>query len=123
MLSANATVDLFNQVRLLVEREIGLPESSDEFDGELETTAPPEAALVARGADLVVGSHAHVLQGDGRLGTGYVAYGLGNFAWYTPGATRSSIAGERRSCGTWGTSHSPPPLAGPVSARPAHAHA
>jgi poly-gamma-glutamate synthesis protein (capsule biosynthesis protein) len=39
---------------------------------------------VDRGADVVVGSHAHRLQGAGRLGDGYVAYGLGNYAWYTP---------------------------------------
>ncbi len=43
--------------------------------------------LVEAGADIVVGSHAHRLQGDGRLGPGYVAYGLGNYAWYTEGAT------------------------------------
>jgi poly-gamma-glutamate synthesis protein (capsule biosynthesis protein) len=43
--------------------------------------------IVDAGADLVVGSHAHALQGDGRLGRGYVAYGLGNFAWYSPGRT------------------------------------
>ena len=43
--------------------------------------------LVGAGADVVVGSHAHELQGDGRLGPGYVAYGLGNFAWYSPGVT------------------------------------
>lgn len=42
------------------------------------------ARLVEAGADVVVGSHAHQLQGDGRLGRGYVAYGLGNYAWYTP---------------------------------------
>ncbi|GAB3247547.1 hypothetical protein GCM10027448_10360 [Nocardioides dilutus] len=42
------------------------------------------AQLVERGADVVVGSHAHRLQGDGPLGGGYVAYGLGNYAWYTP---------------------------------------
>lgn len=44
------------------------------------------ADIVAAGADVVVGSHAHLLQGDGRLARGadgYVAYGLGNFAWYT----------------------------------------
>ena len=29
----------------------------------------------------------HPLQGDGRLGRAYVAYGLGNFAWYSPGPT------------------------------------
>ncbi len=43
------------------------------------------ARLVEAGADVVVGTHAHQLQGDGRLGRGYVAYGLGNFAWYAPG--------------------------------------
>jgi len=41
------------------------------------------ADVVASGADVVVGSHTHRLQGDGRLGGGYVAYGLGNYAWYT----------------------------------------
>lgn len=46
------------------------------------------AGLVRAGADVVVGSHAHLVQGDGRLGPGYVAYGLGNYAWYTQdGAT------------------------------------
>jgi poly-gamma-glutamate synthesis protein (capsule biosynthesis protein) len=40
--------------------------------------------LVDRGADLVVGSHTHGLQGDGPLRGGYVAYGLGNFVWYAP---------------------------------------
>lgn len=49
--------------------------------------------LVGAGADVVVGSHAHQLQGDGRLGGGYVAYGLGNFAWYTPGSGATSRTG------------------------------
>jgi poly-gamma-glutamate synthesis protein (capsule biosynthesis protein) len=39
-------------------------------------------ALVAAGADIVVGSHAHVLQGGGRLGSALVGYGLGNFVFY-----------------------------------------
>lgn len=39
-------------------------------------------ALVAAGADIVVGSHAHVLSGGGRLGTALVGYGLGNFVFY-----------------------------------------
>lgn len=43
--------------------------------------------LIDAGADIVAGSHAHRLQGDGHLGRGYVAYGLGNFAWYSPGPT------------------------------------
>jgi poly-gamma-glutamate synthesis protein (capsule biosynthesis protein) len=38
--------------------------------------------LVDAGADVVVGGHAHRLQGAGRLGKALVAYGLGNFVWY-----------------------------------------
>ena len=38
--------------------------------------------LATAGADVVVGSHAHVLLGDGRLGDTYVDYGLGNFQFY-----------------------------------------
>ncbi|GAA1449934.1 hypothetical protein GCM10009641_81240 [Mycobacterium cookii] len=49
--------------------------------------------LVRAGADIVVGSHAHVVQGDGRLGRGYVAYGLGNFAWYSPGTAATARTG------------------------------
>ena len=33
------------------------------------------------GADLIVGSHAHRVQGDGFLDGAFVAYGLGNFVW------------------------------------------
>lgn len=39
-------------------------------------------SLAEAGADVVVGSHAHVLLGSGMLGDTYVNYGLGNFAWY-----------------------------------------
>lgn len=42
-------------------------------------------ALVDAGADVVVGSHAHVLLGGGYLGRAYVHYGLGNFLWYAKG--------------------------------------
>jgi len=49
------------------------------------------AELVRRGADVVVGSHAHVLQGDGHVGDGYVAYGLGNYAWYQPSADPTGV--------------------------------
>jgi hypothetical protein len=38
--------------------------------------------LVDAGADIVVGSHAHRLQGAGRLGNAVVGYGLGNFVFY-----------------------------------------
>ncbi len=40
------------------------------------------STLSRAGADVVVGSHAHVLQGAGFRGDTYVAYGLGNFLWY-----------------------------------------
>ncbi|MEZ0491007.1 CapA family protein [Kineococcus sp. TBRC 1896] len=55
------------------------------------------AALVAAGADAVVGSHAHRLLGAGftRAGsrTGYVDYGLGNFVFYARGgaAARTGV--------------------------------
>jgi hypothetical protein len=41
--------------------------------------------LVDAGADIVVGSHAHRLQGAGRLGNAVVGYGLGNFVFYNEG--------------------------------------
>jgi poly-gamma-glutamate capsule biosynthesis protein CapA/YwtB (metallophosphatase superfamily) len=34
------------------------------------------------GASIVVGTHAHVLLGDGWLGSTFVAYGLSNFLWW-----------------------------------------
>jgi 2',3'-cyclic-nucleotide 2'-phosphodiesterase (5'-nucleotidase family) len=39
-------------------------------------------ALEADGADVVVGGHAHRLQGGGWLGRSYVGYALGNFVWW-----------------------------------------
>ncbi len=43
---------------------------------------PLAGQLVKAGADIVIGSGAHVLLGGGYLGTAYVDYGLGNFAFY-----------------------------------------
>ncbi len=40
------------------------------------------AALEKAGADVIVGGHAHRVQGAGWLGRSYVAYGLGNFVWH-----------------------------------------
>ncbi len=40
------------------------------------------AEMAKAGADLVIGTHAHLLMGDGYLGKTYVQYGLGNFVWY-----------------------------------------
>jgi poly-gamma-glutamate synthesis protein (capsule biosynthesis protein) len=42
---------------------------------------PLATLLVGAGADIIVGSHAHVLLGGGYLGSAYVDYGLGNFAF------------------------------------------
>ena len=41
------------------------------------------AALLDAGADVVVGSHAHVVQPVRTIDGRTVAYGLGNFGWYT----------------------------------------
>lgn len=49
--------------------------------------------LIEAGGDIVVGSHTHLLQGDGRLGEGYVAYGLGNYAWYTQSSEATPATG------------------------------
>ncbi|WP_239114801.1 CapA family protein [Planotetraspora kaengkrachanensis] len=42
-------------------------------------------ALEKAGADVIVGSHAHVLLGGGYHEGAYVQYGLGNFAFYNSG--------------------------------------
>jgi poly-gamma-glutamate capsule biosynthesis protein CapA/YwtB (metallophosphatase superfamily) len=54
---------------------------------ELEQCPTPDQRtlarrLVAAGADIVVGGHAHRLLGAGRMGKALVGYGLGNFVWY-----------------------------------------
>jgi poly-gamma-glutamate synthesis protein (capsule biosynthesis protein) len=43
---------------------------------------PLANVLVKAGADIIVGTHAHVLLGAGYLGSAFVDYGLGNFAFY-----------------------------------------
>lgn len=64
--------------------------------------------LAQAGADLVVGSHAHVLLGAGYSGRTYVAYGLGNLAFYAKGAPRTdsgvlhvTITGRRVDKAAW----------------------
>lgn len=49
--------------------------------------------LVAAGADIVVGQHAHVLLGGGYLGSAYVHYGLGNFQFYSATGSRTAETG------------------------------
>jgi poly-gamma-glutamate capsule biosynthesis protein CapA/YwtB (metallophosphatase superfamily) len=55
-----------------------------------EQRAAAEAA-VAAGAHLVIGHHAHVLQGIGFLDEGVVVYGLGNFAFEIDGDPSTAI--------------------------------
>jgi poly-gamma-glutamate synthesis protein (capsule biosynthesis protein) len=51
-------------------------------NGKQRSLAPQ---LAAAGADVIVGSHAHVLHGAGYLGRSFVDYGLGNFVFYKRG--------------------------------------
>jgi poly-gamma-glutamate capsule biosynthesis protein CapA/YwtB (metallophosphatase superfamily) len=46
---------------------------------EMKTFA---AKMAAAGATVVLGTHAHLLLGEGWLGHTYVDYGLGNFVWW-----------------------------------------
>jgi poly-gamma-glutamate synthesis protein (capsule biosynthesis protein) len=65
--------------------------------------------LKAAGADVVVGSHAHRVQGGGWKGSSFVDYGLGNFVWYnnsaggsaTTGVLTVSIVGRSTTTATW----------------------
>jgi len=53
--------------------------------------------LAAAGADVVVGSHAHVLLGGGWADSGmYVDYGLGNFVFYSSGNGPNTESGVLR---------------------------
>ncbi len=54
-------------------------ESNECPTGEMKAFA---RKLADAGADLIVGTHAHLLQGDGWLDDTYVSYGLGNFLWW-----------------------------------------
>jgi hypothetical protein len=51
------------------------------------------AALSAAGADVIVGSHAHRLQGAGWLNGSFVDYGLGNFVWWRRNSVPESTTG------------------------------
>ncbi|MDX6284159.1 MAG: hypothetical protein QOH03_5230 [Kribbellaceae bacterium] len=61
---------------------IVVPHWGSEFD-HCPTRAQEALAadLVSAGTDVILGAHAHVLQGQGYLGRTFVAYGLGNFLW------------------------------------------
>ena len=48
-------------------------------DGNQLMLAPK---LAAAGASIIIGAHAHMLQGSGWLGHTFVAYGMANFLWW-----------------------------------------
>jgi poly-gamma-glutamate synthesis protein (capsule biosynthesis protein) len=50
-------------------------------------------ALSRAGADVVLGTHAHRVQGAGWLGRTYVGYGLGNFVWWRHAAEADAGSG------------------------------
>jgi poly-gamma-glutamate synthesis protein (capsule biosynthesis protein) len=63
--------------------------------GADQTGIVPE--LVDAGADIVVGSHAHVLEGGGWHPSGaFVDYGLGNFVFYSSGMGANTQSGILR---------------------------
>ncbi len=69
---------------------------------------PLANVLVKAGADIIVGTHAHVLLGAGYLGTAFVDYGLGNFAFYNnsppenaSGALVITVTGRHIDDATW----------------------
>ncbi|HLL65929.1 MAG TPA: CapA family protein [Micromonosporaceae bacterium] len=88
------------------------------------------AQVAGAGADVIIGAHAHVLQGDGWLGQTYVAYGLGNFLWYSTshstdtGILKLTIEGRRVVSSTLvpavvSTAGQPVPLTGAAATRAA----
>ncbi|HEY3941038.1 MAG TPA: CapA family protein [Acidimicrobiales bacterium] len=89
---------------------------------------PLAQVLVSAGADIVVGTHAHVLLGAGYLGSAYVDYGLGNFAFYdnsppenASGTLAVTVTGRRIDSATWRpaviVNDLPQPLSGTAAAQ------
>jgi Bacterial capsule synthesis protein PGA_cap len=88
---------------------------------------PLAQLLVRAGADVVVGSHAHVLLGAGYLGTAFVDYGLGNFAFYNDppptnvsGALAVTVTGRHVDAWTWRPAIIEGELPVPVTGAAAH---
>jgi poly-gamma-glutamate synthesis protein (capsule biosynthesis protein) len=52
----------------------------DACPDQAQLSLAPE--LAAAGASIIIGAHAHMLQGSGWLGHTFVAYGMGNFLWW-----------------------------------------
>jgi poly-gamma-glutamate capsule biosynthesis protein CapA/YwtB (metallophosphatase superfamily) len=64
------------------------------YENVAEPSSPQVAAAhaaIEAGADLVIGHHAHVLQGVEFYGEGVIVYGLGNFAFEDGGPPESAV--------------------------------
>jgi poly-gamma-glutamate synthesis protein (capsule biosynthesis protein) len=61
----------------------------------VEEPSPPQAAAakaaIDAGADLVIGHHAHILQGIEFYNGGVIVYGLGNFAFEIDGDPNTAV--------------------------------
>ena len=75
-------------------------------------------ALAAAGADVIVGSHAHVLLGSGWQEDTYVNYGLGNFVWYTGARPDTGVLRLRLVDGKVTSDRWTPARIGPLGGRP-----
>jgi poly-gamma-glutamate capsule biosynthesis protein CapA/YwtB (metallophosphatase superfamily) len=87
---------------------------------------PLAQQLVNAGADIVIGSNAHVLLGGGYLGSAYIDYGLGNFAFYDNTAPETSsgvlvltAVGRQITSATWRPATILAGLPQPLSGAPA----
>jgi poly-gamma-glutamate capsule biosynthesis protein CapA/YwtB (metallophosphatase superfamily) len=81
-----------NAVRAAVDLVIVILHSGYEY---LEPPSPIQMdlsrAAVDAGADLVIGHHAHILQGIEFYGDGVIVYGLGNFVFEIDGAPETAV--------------------------------
>jgi poly-gamma-glutamate synthesis protein (capsule biosynthesis protein) len=75
-------------------------------------------ALSAAGADVIVGSHAHVQLGSGWQQDTYVNYGLGNFVWYHDRPPETGVLRLQVEDGTVVSDQWTPARIGPLGGRP-----
>ena len=75
-------------------------------------------ALAAAGADVIVGSHAHVLLGSGWQQSTYVNYGLGNFVWYHDHPSQTGVLRLRLEDGKVASDRWTPARIGSLGGRP-----
>ena len=75
-------------------------------------------ALAVAGADVIVGSHAHVLLGSGWQEDTYINYGLGNFVWYHNRPPETGVLKLSLDDGQVVSDHWTPAEIGPFGGRP-----